>query len=395
MVEDDSAMKDIADMNFAQRMHLLRGDGNSPEVIATANRVLEAMLQELQIVRDMRDGAARRYGVKLPDLPDPSPNPPNVPAPNVQPPTNNEHKGFKGFDGTLSGLIDRYLTDPASPFLKLRFHTRLYYTRMCKRLQKDYGTVAVNQINMTTIEDWHARWSVDSGGPMAKALITILRLVFSFGMTRLEDSECIRISLTLSKMKFKATKSRSVALNRDQALAICAEAHRLNLSSIALVQALQFETRLLNADIIGEWVPENEQGGNSQVIYSGQKWRRGLLWEEISADWVLRHPTITADGEIVEDLKNYPMVKAELDRLTTRKSSGPVIVNEHTGLPWTGHAFGKQWREIATAAGIPKNVRNADIRARNNPATLQPRKTRGKEKKDKRATEDLLSVARH
>src|SRR5580704_9930557 len=101
-------MKDIADMNFAQRMHLLRQDGNSPDVIATANRVLEAMLQELQIVRDMRDGAARRYGVKLPDLHDPSPKPPNVqPRTKVMRRTKTAHKAFEGLDGTRRGQMER------------------------------------------------------------------------------------------------------------------------------------------------------------------------------------------------------------------------------------------------------------------------------------------------
>ena len=134
-------------------------------------------------------------------------------------------------------------------------------------------------------------------------------------------------------------------------------------------------------------MPLSEKGGDPNVTYGDQKWRRGLRWEEIDADWVVRHPTITAEGEIVEDLKNYPMVKAELDRIA-RRPSGPVIINEHAGIPWIQNAFAKQWRKIATAVGVPKDVRNADIRARTHAATKSPQK-------GKRATEDLSSTARH
>jgi hypothetical protein len=378
MLHDDSAMKDIARMNFEERLLVLRRDAKSPEQIKTADRIIEAMLQELQIVRAVRNDAALRYGVKLPPLAD-------LPAAaDTQPPPKKE---YTGFDGTLAGLLDRYLSDPESPFVKLRFHTRKYYTICCKRLQKEYGTVAVDQIGMTTFEDWHRRWTTENGSSMAKALITILRLVFSFGATRLQDSHCIRISLTLSKMKFKTTKSRSVKLNRDQAVLICAEAHRQRFPSIALAQALLFETSLTQIEIIGEWVPLSEKGGDPDVTYGDQKWRRGLRWEEIDADWVVRHPTITAEGEIVEDLKNYPIVKAELDRIT-RRSSGPVIINEHAGIPWTQNAFAKQWRKIATAVGVPRDVRNADTRARTHAPTKSAQK-------GKRATEDLPSTARH
>ena len=172
-----STMKEIARMNFDERLLVLRRDANKPEQIKTADRILEAMLQEMQIVRAVRNDAALRYGVKLPPLADLSP------APDTQPPAKNERTGF---DGTLAGLLDRYLTNPESPFVNLRFHTRKYYTICCKRLQKEHGTEVVDQIGMTTFEDWHRRWTVANGSSMAKALITILRLVFSFGATRLQ-----------------------------------------------------------------------------------------------------------------------------------------------------------------------------------------------------------------
>jgi hypothetical protein len=58
------------------------------------------------------------------------------------------------------------------------------------------------------------------------------------------------------------------------------------------------------------------------------------------------------------------MVMEELSQLMGLKSaSGAVIVNEKTGLPYHDWQFRNDWREIADACGIPRNVKNMDSRA--------------------------------
>ena len=42
---------------------------------------------------------------------------------------------------------------------------------------------------------------------------------------------------------------------------------------------------------------------------------------------------------------------------------GPMIVSETTGLPYRQGNFGVTWREIADAAGVPKDVWNMDSRS--------------------------------
>jgi hypothetical protein len=153
-------------------------------------------------------------------------------------------------------------------------------------------------------------------------------------------------------------KGKLIALNREQAVAIMEEAHLQGFGSIALVQALQFECKFLQKDVIGEWVPISEPGPETDVRYRNQKWRRGIRWEEIDSNLVLRHaPSLS--GEIVTTpLAKFPLVKAEFDRIE-RKSSGPLIAREGTsGIPWMGGEFRRKWREIARMVGVDDNVKN-------------------------------------
>jgi len=81
---------------------------------------------------------------------------------------------------------------------------------------------------------------------------------------------------------------------------------------------------------------------------------RGIRWEEISEDLVLRHITSKRQKLIEISLKNAPMVMEELALLGQPPASGPVIVSEFDKLPWTGPEFrrcGPSWR---TPAGCPR-----------------------------------------
>jgi hypothetical protein len=44
-------------------------------------------------------------------------------------------------------------------------------------------------------------------------------------------------------------------------------------------------------------------------------------------------------------------------------ASGPIIINDVTGLPWSPNEYRRKWRLVATAAGVPKNVWNMDSRS--------------------------------
>jgi hypothetical protein len=175
--------------------------------------------------------------------------------------------------------------------------------------------------------------------------------------TVLGDPGCERLSIVMHKMRFKMAEPRKQRLTAEQASAVRRMAHKMKLPSIALAQALQFDCKLPQKDVIGEWVPLSEPGA-SDVIHKGLKWVRGLRWNTIDENLILRL------GRVEFDLKLAPMVLEELTTWGERPTDGrPIIVREVDGFPYASHEFRRQWRQIARAAGMPDTVYNMDSRA--------------------------------
>ncbi len=265
------------------------------------------------------------------------------------------------YDGTVAALSRAYQTDADSNFRKLRFRSREGYVRMLQRIEKDRGTELIADIKARSLLRWHEQWSAGGKVAMAHSLIGMLRTIIGFGAIFLEDPECERLSSVMHGMRFKMATPRSERITADQVIAIRQAAHAAGLHSIALAQALQFEIILRQKDVIGEWVPMSEPG-TSEITRSGEKWLRGLRWSEIDSNMILRHVTSKRQKEIEFDLKLAPMVLEELT-VTPRQASGPIIVSEIRGVPWTAYEFRRQWRAIAKKAGVPDNVFNMDSRA--------------------------------
>jgi hypothetical protein len=267
------------------------------------------------------------------------------------------------FDGTISGLMRAYKSDPDSPYRTIRYHSRVHYDALMELIKREHGDKSLGELRPRTLLTWHKEWIKDGKIAVAHAKMGMLRTLFSFGVTLLEDDHCAKFSAALSKMRFAMPKPRIERLTAAQAIAIRAKAHEMGRPSIALAQAFQFELMLRQKDVIGEWVPIAEPG-ISAVQADGMKWLRGIRWEEISGDLVLRHVTSKRQKEIEVSLRNAPMVMEELALLGGEiPASGPVIVSEWDRLPWTSPEFRRWWRIVADACGIPKAVRNMDSRA--------------------------------
>ena len=264
----------------------------------------------------------------------------------------------------LSDLIDAYKTDTDSPYRKLRFGTRAYYNSLCRRLRNDLGGIAIADLKARQILHWHEGFVSNGKIPMGHSVIGMLRILVGFGATILEDDDCARLSGMLSKMRFKMPKPRAAVLTADNANAIRSELHKAGHHSIALAQAFQFECMFRQKDVIGEWIPIAEPG-LSDVISAGRKWLRGIRWEEVDANMVLTHVTSKRQKEITVDLKSAGMVMEELGNVTRSQlpATGPIIVSEKSGKPWSSVEFRRVWRLAADAAQIPKGIRNMDSRA--------------------------------
>lgn len=284
----------------------------------------------------------------------------------------------ESFDGSLESLMRAYKSDPDSPYRRLRYASRKHYDALMDLIRRQYATRQIADIKARTLITWHKDWSAEGKVAVAHAKIGMLRTLFSFGTTMLEDDDCAKLSLALSKMRFAMPKPRTERLTADQATAIRGKARELGRPSIALAQAIQFEGMLRQKDILGEWVPLSEPGASDVLFIDNdegvrEKWLRGIRWSEIDSNLVLKHVTSKRQKEVSINLRFSPMVLDELkiqfgfdpavhDR-SKLPASGPVIVSEWSGIPWTATEFRRWWRKVADECKIPKTVRNMDSRA--------------------------------
>lgn len=269
------------------------------------------------------------------------------------------------FDGTLHSLIRLFQTDKDSSYQELEYASRVNADSRLRLLDRDYGGVALVDIDARMIKDWWRTWSEGGKITSAHSKVGQLRALFSFGATlvgKRGDLECRRLREDASLLRFKMGKHRKEYITPGQALAVIAKAHELGLHSIALAQAFQFECTLRQKDVIGAWVPMGEP--ELSTVTNGQwKWVRGLRGEEIDGNLILRHTTSKKKKPVEVDLRLAPMVMAELAFFGKFRASGPLIICEATARPWTANNFRDKWRKIATEAGVPKHVWNMDSRA--------------------------------
>jgi hypothetical protein len=329
-----------------------------------------SLLEEAAAIdRDMADLArlASKYNLTVsapggqPATPSAQPAPPAAlpPGPATQTPQ------ISAFDGTLLSLVRCYRADSRSGYSKLTYNARLNYDAQIDRLVDEVGaSKPLAELDAAKIQQFHDDWTKGQRKlAMGHALVGKLRLLFGFGMLHLNDPECTRLSTILHKLRFSTGRKPRQRLTAEHVVRIRAEAHRMRRPSIALAQALQFELGLLQKDVIGEWVPIAEKG-TSEITWNGQKWLRGLRWSEIDDDLILRR---SSSNEAI-DLKQLPMISVEIMALIERHKLdgpprvGPMIISERDHRPWTGGEFRRLWRQIATAAGVPKEIKNMDTR---------------------------------
>lgn len=270
---------------------------------------------------------------------------------------------------TLGDLISEYQADPQSPFQKLKHNSQRHYMTLLNLIGREYSGQRLSLMDAATLDAWYAKWRDGGKIAVSHSKMVMLRNLFGFGTMSVRDEDCARLFGLLGKMQIELPKARTEHLTRQQANMIRAKAHEKKRHSIALAQAFQSDAGLKQTNVIGEWAPMTDRT-LSDVIAKGMKWVRGIKWDEIDADLVLRH---TSGGkEIVVDLKKSPMVMEELEFVKAANNyvlpqRGPVIVSEYDGLPWDAVEFRRWWRRLANDCGVPPSVRNSDsrVKARN------------------------------
>lgn len=266
---------------------------------------------------------------------------------------------------TFNSLLHSYREHPGSPIHKLKHGVRNGYNSIFDKLVPDIGSRPLSDLDADDIMRLYEKWAEGGKYAWGHTMVGKLRLLFAFGMNVLKDPEATRLSVVMSKLRFKIPEARVERLTVEHVNAIRAAAHRhFGWHSIALAQALQFELMLKQTDVIGEWVPASEPG-ISDIFKGSEKWVRGIRWSNIDENLILRHTIYSGrrhePKEVVINLKDAPMVMEELALLgEPLPRTGPMVICDTNGLPWSGNEYRRKWRIVANEAGIPLTVRNMD-----------------------------------
>lgn len=277
------------------------------------------------------------------------------------------------FNGTLGSLIECYRRDEESPYHAVKANTRKHYDDVLDILFGSFGQRRLDALTGRDFTRWYRVLKEPriAGEPervrRAHNGVKLLRIVTNYGAA-VGYHGCDKAAAMLSKQRFALPAPRKVAMTYEQAAAIVGKAIEMKRPSIALAQALQFETALRQRDVIGEWVVTSADRGvtfpQGGIQAFGRFWTGGVTWGDIDRDLILSKAT-TKTGAVGEwDLKRCPLVLAALEAfqpLTGRV--GPLVLDEPSGRPYFHRNYARIWRSVADAAGVPRDVWNMDSRA--------------------------------
>ncbi|MFL9827553.1 integrase [Rhodoplanes sp. SY1] len=274
----------------------------------------------------------------------------------------------RAFDGTLASLIRLYQHDPASPYRDLKWNTRRTYDQVLGVIERAFGKRALAALGIADFRRWYdeAKKPARPGGPervrKAHGIVAMLRRLLAYGVTA-EHAHCARLAAILDEARFKQPGRRRMKLELAHVEAIIPKAIEAGRLSLALGTALQFETALRQRDVIGEWQPLGEREVPTGIVLGGRRWGRGLTWSDIGSDLTVTKETTKTGAMVAHDLRLCPLVLALLDQVPAERRVGPLIIDETAGRPYAEHAYAREWRVIARAAGIPDAVWNMDARS--------------------------------
>jgi hypothetical protein len=293
-----------------------------------------------------------------------------------------------GFDGTLKCLVEIFQTHKASPFnTRYKWNTRDAVAGNLKILSREIGGRLISRVTVDDIQDWYAHFRQPAvpGGPeriaRATTLMAILRRVLRFGIVAEDQAraDCIRLAGKdgiLAYITFEAVGARTAEVTADMVDAFCAYAHKQEYHALALATAIQFETGLRQADVIGQWMPRAADDRDDEpgpLCTRTHRWTGGLVWSDIDSNLVMVKKTSKSGFRkpVVIDWNICPMIRREIAWIPIHRRIGPVVLQEQRGrmrgTPWRRHHFSHAWATLAAelAQTDPRwvGVSNMDMRS--------------------------------
>lgn len=233
--------------------------------------------------------------------------------------------GKQAVEGSLAWLIQEYKASLG--FTRLKTKTQIDYTKHLKMIEAWSGDKQVKGVTPKSIEIWYHK--IYKRTPyQANATLRVFRVLLERGIMEklVSDNAARRVSIMGQPPRQQVWTDRQV---ED----VIQAAKDKGLQSMALAVRLAADTGQRQGDVIS-MVRSAEQKGFIRLAQS----KRGA----------------SIAVKITSELRD------EID--ATPKAGVQFVVYEATGTPYTEHHFRHVFREVADAAGLPKDIQYRDLR---------------------------------
>jgi len=301
------------------------------------------------------------------------------------------------YDGTVRSACRIYQEHPLSPFHRVKHNTRRTYLKDLRLIEATVGARLLRNVTVLDVQRWYEEWRkpaalidrdgaplMDDNGRQAFGRERIDRAHDGVAMFRtlvyfnaaLRNADCKVLAAELERIKFEKGGAREQELTYQHAAAFIKTAMAFERDgvmppgralNVAIGTIAQFELLLRQMDIIGEWAPANANrklpAGIARLDLGDETWAGFFTWEHI-AGWRWRMKTSKSKYRSAADfdLTKYTLLLPLLEGVPLEERTGPIIMGAK-GLPVRRDMYGRWFRQIARAAGVPDEIWNMDARA--------------------------------
>jgi hypothetical protein len=285
------------------------------------------------------------------------------------------------YDGSVKSACRIYQEHPLSPFHKVKHNTRRTYLKDLGLIEATVGARLIRNVTILDVQRWYDEWRKPAkpGGKeridRAHDAVAMFRTLIYFNAA-LRNVDCKLLAGELERVKFEKGGARQQELTYRHAAAFIKAAMAFERDgtmppgralSVAIGTIAQFELLLRQMDVIGEWADAGATrrlpAGIATLAIGDEVWAGFFTWENI-AGWRWRMKTSKSKYRSAADfdLTKYTLLLPLLEAVPLDQRTG-AIVKGAKGLPIRRDMYGRWFRQIARAAGIPDEVWNMDARA--------------------------------
>jgi hypothetical protein len=286
------------------------------------------------------------------------------------------------YDGSVLSACRVYQEHPFSPFnTNVKHNTRATYLSSLRLIERTVGPRLIRNLTVLDVQNWYIQWRKPAEPGRAERIdrahdaVSMFRTVLWF-MTALRRPECKQLAEELKAVRFEKGRAREQEITYQQVMAFIRKAQQMGQSGIipadravhmSIAVAAQFDLMVRQMDIIGQWAPRAPAPklpkGAATLIDGNKVWSGFFTWENVPGwRWRMRTSKSKYRSAMSFDLSDFGILFPLLEAVPHEHRTGPIVKGEGD-LPVRQSSFGKWFRQIARAAGIPDDVWNMDARA--------------------------------